>query len=288
MVLTPQRPAGLGARAVAGLLRFASGLGLVHWLQRMPFIYQPLRSLLVSSAGGPDRPREILNGPLAGFRMVLGPHDRNAYLLNTHEPAIVELAAGLCRPGMHVLDVGAHVGYFSLLFAVRTGSAGRVTTLEPNPANVAKIRAMIAANALENIELLPLAASDADGTVEFATEETGQMGHITPAQSAARPGVVTVQATRIDTLSARPGFRPVDLLKLDVEGAEVAALHGMAALLVRDRPIIICEWHPAAAGSDFSTTFQSLGYECELLEPASNTTPFHLLARPARATRPHA
>lgn len=268
-----------------GLLRLANGTGLVRILQKMPFLYRPLRSLVVSSAGGPDQPREILYGPLAGFRMVLGPHDRNAYLLNSHEPAIVGLAAGLCRPGMHVLDIGAHVGYFSLLFAVRAGATGRVTTLEPNPSNVAKIRAMIAANALTNIEVFPLAASDTDGAVEFVTEETGQMGHITSAP-ADHPGMVTVQAVRVDNLCAQQRFRPVDLVKLDVEGAEGAALNGMAALLARDRPVVVCEWHPAVAGTGYLAVFESLGYACELLEPASDTAPFHLLARPAGVGRP--
>ena len=229
-----------------------------------------------------------MTGPLAGYRMVLGSGDRRAYLVNAHEPSIVHLTSDLCRPGMHVLDIGAHVGYFSLLFSVRTGPTGLVTTLEPNPHNVAKVRAMAVANGLTNIAIHPLAASDQDGSVEFLTEETGQMGHMVDASNPGQAGMVKVQAVRIDSLCADGRLGRVDLIKLDVEGAEVKALAGMAGLLQRDRPIVICEWHPSVAGPDFAPTFARLGYQCELLEPASATTPFHLLARPAGASRPSA
>jgi hypothetical protein len=68
---------------------------------------------------------------------------------------------------------------------------------------------------------------------------------------------------------------------MDIEGAEVDALLGMKSLLVRYRPVIVCEWHPARAGRDFRGAFQSVGYRCVLLEPESGTNAFHVIARPA-------
>ncbi len=280
--MNPTKLQRIRGKVVQGMIRLANGIRLVHFLQRWPALYRPLRATLISSSGGTEL-REIIAGPLAGYHMALGAHDRNAYLINTHEPDIVRLASELCQPGMRVLDVGAHVGYFSLLFAVRAGPTGHVTTLEPNPGNVSKILAMVAANGLTNIEVCPLAASDVDGSVDFVTEDTGQMGHIIGNGLAGRTGVVSVQATRIDSLCAQQRLGKIDLVKLDVEGAEAKALNGMAGLLARCRPLVICEWHPRVAGSDYSGVFGRLGYVCELLEPSSDTNPFHLIARPGHA-----
>jgi len=262
-----------------GIIRLASNTGIVSLLQRLPAIYVPLRAALASYTGGTG-PREILDGPLAGYYMVLGTHDRNAYLINTHEPNIVKLITELCQPGMRVLDIGAHVGYFSLLFSVRVGPTGHVTTLEPNPQNFSKIGAMVNANGLTNIEVCALAASDENGTVDFVTEETGQMGHIISGGVGGNTGIVTVRAVRVDSLCEQLRLDHIDLIKLDIEGAEAKALMGMAGLLARSRPLVICEWHPTAAGADYAGVFGRLGYGCELLEPFSESTPFHLLARP--------
>lgn len=283
--MNPTKYQRIRGEFVQGIIRLANGIRLVHFLQRWPALYRPLRAAFISSCGGTEL-REIIAGPLAGYHMAISTHDRIAYLINTHEPDIVRLASELCQPGMRVLDVGAHVGYFSLLFSVRVGPTGHVTTLEPNPGNVSKILAMVAANCLTNIEVCPLAASDVDGRVDFVTEDSGQMGHIISNGQAGRTSVISVQATRIDSLCAQQRLGKIDLVKLDVEGAEAKALTGMAGLLARCRPLVICEWHPQAAGSDYSGVFRRLGYACELLEPSSDITPFHLIARPGHADIP--
>src|SRR5262249_18621570 len=106
------------------IARAASVARAPEWLQRVPVIYRPLRALFVTLSGGTGS-REIVAGPLRGYRIVLGEGDRNAYLINTHERDIVDLAARLCEPGMSVIDIGAHVGHFSLLFSVKVGPHGR-------------------------------------------------------------------------------------------------------------------------------------------------------------------
>ncbi len=265
------------------MIKVAGRTGLARHLQRIPGLYGFSRSLLLAVVGRGSAGREIVDGPLKGYRMVLGPHDRNAYLVNNHERAIVDRLCELCRPGMCVLDVGAHVGYFSLLFSVRVGPQGCVNTFEPNPANVTKIREMLKLNQCVNVQLFPVAASDCSEQVRFVTEHTGQMGHIATGPAAASEGCVTVEAVRIDEVARQHEFRRVDLIKLDVEGAEAKALAGMAELLRRDKPVIVCEWHPAGAGDDYEGTFRHFGFRCELLEPASPREPFHVLARPELA-----
>ncbi len=262
-------------------LRVASASGLSTGLQRVPFIYRPIRGLLMSMAGGESSGREIVKGPLTGYRLCLGKDDRNAYLVNEHEPEIVGFFSGLCQPGMRVLDIGAHIGYFTLLSSVKVGAEGRVLTFEPNPVNYRKITTMVGLNSLKNVTVLPNAASDCECTVSFAVESTGQMGHITESQQGGEQ-TVTVQAVRVDDAVQRSGLDRVDLIKLDVEGAEPKALAGMEGILRRWGPTVVCEWHPAAAGRDYAATFARLGYSYRLLEPEGDG-PFHILAQPLKS-----
>ncbi len=268
------------ASASKWLLYTGNALGLFQGLKRCPLIYSPLRAIFNLIIGKGLPAREIVSGPLRGYKMVLGPNDRNAYLVNTYEPMTVELAQRLCQPGMHVLDMGAHVGYFSLLFSVLVGPAGQVCTIEPNPENLKKIKSMIGINGLQNIRVFPFAVSDRTGDVQFITENTGSMGHMATLPSESPGVVVTVRAVRMDDLAGDQGIDRIDLIKMDVEGAELKALTGMTALIGRCSPTIICEWHPAVAGQDYRTVFEELGYHCEALEPPSATEPFHVLARP--------
>lgn len=262
------------------LLSAGNALGMFSFLKRCPLIYNPLRKILVLIVGEGLSAREIVNGPLRGYKIVLGPGDRNAYLINTHERMIVEWAQQLCQPGMHALDLGAHVGYFSLLFSVLVGPAGQVYTIEPNPENLRKIRSMIEINKRQNIRVFPFAASDQAGEVQFVVENTGSMGHLATLSPENHAAAVTVRAVRLDDLAGDQGIDRIDLIKMDVEGAELKALAGMTGLISRWRPTIICEWHPAVAGPDYQAIFAQLGYHGETLEPASSTEPFHILARP--------
>jgi FkbM family methyltransferase len=263
------------------LLRFASASGLSLRLQRAPVLYRPLRALLVGLVGKGGS-REIVVGPLAGYRLCLGPADRNAYLVNEHEPEIVDVIHEHCLPDMHVLDLGAHIGYFTLLLAVRVGPRGHVYAFEPNPSNFAKINSMIVTNGLTNVNVFPCAVADVNCEMSFTVEPTGQMGHISPDQSAASPETVTVDAVRIDDMFGESGLKRLDFVKMDVEGAEPKALAGMGELLRRFGPTVVCEWHPSVAGIDYVSAFNQVGYECTLLEPESPSKPFHVLARPRR------
>ena len=263
------------------LVRAASNSSLASRLQHFPAIYRPLRAALVDLVGRGPVTREIVDGPLRGYRMVLGSDDRNAYLVNAHERPIVNLVCQWCKPGMQVLDVGAHVGYFTLLFAVLVGPKGRVYAVEPKPENLVKLRAMLAANSVANVTVFPVAATDRKGEVEFITERTGQMGHISDGRAPHEDeSVIAVEAVRLDDLTRANDISRIDLIKIDIEGTEPEALRGMADLLLHDRPAIICEWHPLVAGPDYTAVFGTLGYACDVLEPSSRTEPFHVLACP--------
>jgi FkbM family methyltransferase len=134
-----------------------------------------------------------------------------------------------------VFDVGAGIGAETLLFSRLVGAAGRVVSLEAHPDTYKRLADLCNANGLDNVIPLQVAASDSDGTVVISNLEhhvqnivleTGQDG-------------IEVPSRRIDTLAAELGITRIDLLKMNVEGAERLAVQGLGALLRNTRHVCI-------------------------------------------------
>lgn len=146
-----------------------------------------------------------------------------------------ELAEALTPPGGRVLDLGAHVGTFALAVA----SIGRrVIAVEPSPRNFELLDASRRINHLTRLATVHAAAIDAPGMVGFIP--AGPFGHVTPDLSPV--GGLDVPAVAADDLLGQFGWDRVDFIKMDVEGAEVAALIGLSGLLRRpDAPPLLVE-----------------------------------------------
>jgi FkbM family methyltransferase len=168
------------------------------------------------------------------------------------EPQVEAVLRRLVRPGDVVAEVGANVGYHTLVLAERVGRAGHVHSFEPHPRLLPLLRATLAFNgsAGERVTLHACAALDAPGRVGFAAshEQVGS-GHLqVRGLSAAYDEVYAerfeVEAVRIDDRLAQ--VPALDLLRMDAEGSEGLALHGAAALIARSPRIrIVTEWSPA-------------------------------------------
>jgi FkbM family methyltransferase len=138
------------------------------------------------------------------------------------------------------LDVGANVGYFSLLLAHRQPSS-RVFAFEPNPAIACHLDESIVRNSLmDRLTLHPLAASDTSGTLSFIVDAENS-GH-SRLSGDGRAGAFEVEMIRLDDwLPAQLGERPLHVVKIDVEGAELRVLRGMKNLLQTHRPALVVE-----------------------------------------------
>jgi len=174
-------------------------------------------------------------------------------------PESFELALGLLAPGSLVLDLGAHLGTFSLAAATR---GHRVVAIEASPRNAEFLRASRRANGFDRLRVVEVAVSDAPGTVRFRPE--GAWGQITEGWS---PGVVEVQARPVSQILAEHDVERVDFVKLDVEGSEIAAIRGMHDLLSGpDAPPVIYESNAhtlrmfGATPEQLIATFEELGY----------------------------
>jgi FkbM family methyltransferase len=186
------------------------------------------------------------------------------YALGTSEPRVQEFFATALRPGMVFWDVGANVGFFTVLAARLVGPDGHVVAIEPMPENLRALRHNVALNNLTNVIVVPCAAAARREQLRMLRghEPTWSRVACNGEGDAGEP----VQGEPLDALPARFGVAPPDVVKLDVEGAECDALAGMAELLGEKRPVIVAEMHGRSA--EFARVLRAHGYVLRALESA--------------------
>ncbi len=141
----------------------------------------------------------------------------------------------LVTPGSIVIDVGANIGFFAVLFARWTGPDGRVVAIEPEPRNLASLRRRIGQTGLQGvIEAVPAVAADHAGELRLALTP----GH--PGDHHIAASGIPVEAVTLDDLVAGDS-RAVSLVKIDAQGAEALVLGGARRLLAEARPALYVE-----------------------------------------------
>ena len=215
--------------------------------------------------------RRLLVRPLEARLHFYTPEEDPLYLrlnllLGQYEPETTSAIKRLLRPGLTVIDVGAHVGYYARLAAEHVGANGHVIALEPNPSTFAMLSRNLAS--YTNATLIEAAASDQEGVALLydAHHETGgsslQMddskhdyydrlvvqGELAPRAAGGLPVVTySVRTELLDNLLADAGIDRVDIVKIDVEGAELSALRGMERTISASRPLwLIIEFNPTS------------------------------------------
>jgi FkbM family methyltransferase len=168
------------------------------------------------------------------------------------------------RPGDWALDIGANVGHYTMRMSQLVGAVGRVIALEPVPDTFALLAANARLFAHANVSLVNAAASDRTATVRF---EIPRFPHGLPnyyqARFTSNPAGLAVLALPVDALALPVTVR---LVKIDVEGHELAVLRGMRRLLERDHPILIVE----TGAQETVDLLIGLGYVTERLPGSSN------------------
>jgi FkbM family methyltransferase len=171
----------------------------------------------------------------------------------------------LLAPDAAVLDVGANIGAYAVQLGRALRGGGRLIAIEPVPANVERLRENIEANALtEVVEIINAAVGEREGVVHLqgATGREGLTGNAVVADYG-----IAASLTTIDTVAEARGLSRCDLIKLDVEGGEFAALRGAERLLRRCRPVLYLElnahWmrHFGWSVRDLLHYLAPLGYE---------------------------
>jgi FkbM family methyltransferase len=256
--------AKLASRAIGGYQRWSPIQRGKHWLLRRSssFLIAPVDSGLWIRATG------------------LSVFEWNALRGLPCESATTALFHQVLRPGMVVFDVGANVGYYSMLAARALGATGHVHSFEATPIVANRIRENLAINGLDNVTVNNLAVCDRVGTVEFRVQPDDSEGNSLVHYEAGWE-TVRVPATTLDEYTTEHKISHVNLIKIDVEGAEGMVLAGASGLLSGDEcPVLIIESNPAtleAAGHSpqgirnllASHDYMCFGLEELLPEPAS-------------------
>jgi FkbM family methyltransferase len=243
--------------------------------------------------------RRMLNPPtptlelvqLDRFRLYIMPDDvvigRGIATHRAYEPAVTRAVEAVLRPGMTFLDVGANIGYFSLLAASCVGPSGKVFAFEPSQTNVKLLHASRVLNGFENVEVFPLAAGR-EWELSFydASHSNGWVSPIASKPEDLLPRAVVLTAPLATIL---PADRRIDMIKIDVEGAEYQALQGARAILERDHPPIVSEFSPPAlesisgvSGAVYLEFLTALGYRLSVLadgDPIACGTDVELVMR---------
>jgi FkbM family methyltransferase len=204
-------------------------------------------------------PREwvvpILQGPLRGKRWIAGSAVHSCWLGSYEHKKQKRISEEVGR-GSVFYDVGANVGIYSLLSSQLVGS-GKVYAFEPVPRNLAYLRRHLKLNNVDNVEVLALAICDVTGQANFEVETTGLMGQLTEG------GSVTVSTATLDSLIENGSVAPPDVIKMDIEGAELLALRGASFIFEWYRPVLFLATHGCAVERECRELLATWGYQIE-------------------------
>lgn len=212
-------------------------------------LLRPLAHLLPTGMTVP-----VLKGPLKGKKWIVGAAAGGgkglSIIINSTEPEQLQHAVRTIHKECICFDIGANVGLYTLLFSQY---AKAVYSFEPLPRNLMYLTRLVALNSMSNAHIIPCALSDFSGVARFEedTPATGKLG---------LQGKVPVLVTTCDQFIADADVVP-QVLKIDVEGAELSVLKGARNLLQTSHPSLLLSVHSDALREDCIAYLQALGYE---------------------------
>jgi FkbM family methyltransferase len=205
------------------------------------------------------RPITILEGPAKGLRINL--HGAAvAFATGAAERPVQDALVREIRPGATVFDIGANVGFVTLVAARLVGPNGRVVAFEPVPENVESIKENLALNEVDWVELRETAIGREGGSARMIVSDVSAFSRLeTISVPDAERERIDVSITSIDELVGSGSVPAPDLVKIDVEGAELEVIEGMRRTIAEHHPVILCEIHDCNV--PYAELMRSLGYE---------------------------
>lgn len=180
----------------------------------------------------------IQRGPGKGLKINASGR-RAGYLLGTSDYAEQRLIASILNPGDVLYEIGANIGFFVLLGARYVKPNGFVYAFEPDPKSVDRLRRNVFLNKFQHIDIIEAAVCDQNGTVILNLHPDSGKNTIEPTRTSQNS--IEAQSIRLDSWVKNK--RPPDIMKVDVEGAEIEVLQGAMKTVKQFRPILIIEVH---------------------------------------------
>lgn len=246
-------------------------------------LYVPIRRKLYRffwkfSAPSLDKPLDIGGHKICGIGPNRGGQNGMGLLMDTYEEDSTRLFNELVQENMNVIDIGAHIGYYTLHAARKVGNSGRVYAFEPENENYKWLLRNIEINNYSNVTASEKAVTDSSGSVKlWLAKGTGShslhpnFGEIREETSKESDSVQKneiVKSTSLDDFLELQGWPIISVIKIDVEGAEPQVFSGMKKLLERQKELkIIFEFNrfnfqnSDISASDFLKSLQEKGFK---------------------------
>ncbi len=203
-----------------------------------------------------DRPLRVLSGVLAGARWISTSHTHGCWL-GIYERRLQHDLASILRPGDTFFDVGANVGFFTLLASRLVTPAGRVVAFEPLRRNLRLLERHLELNGVGNVTVVSAAAAEKAGSGFLSTNQS-------PAQGALTATGIEVSTVSLDEVVERGEAPPPSAMKIDVEGAETRVLEGAREVLGRWHPTVFLSAHGVARHEECRSLLEERGYRVRL------------------------
>jgi FkbM family methyltransferase len=222
----------------------------------------------------------IVQGPLRGKKWIAGSSNHGCWL-GSYEYEKQNAFCKELRKGAVVYDLGANVGFYSLLASTLVGTEGLVCSFEPSPRNLAFLRKHIELNRVSNCRILDVAVSSSDGAAYFSLGSHNAQGHLIGSEA---DHTVKVKTVKLDTLVFSQAAAPPDLVKCDIEGGEYEALKGAERTLRQFSPVIFLATHGQEVHQRCCAWLRELGYDLKPLGAPSLSEADEIIARHPRAS----
>jgi FkbM family methyltransferase len=175
------------------------------------------------------------------------------------------------KPGMVVIDVGANVGVYTFSAAARVGATGKVIAVEPTALCVQCLHETIRINALEQVSVYAVAASDTEGSLSFRVSASSEYNEVV-ARDVQEAGLVTIPCLPLDIICEKENIQQVDIIKIDAEGHELSVLKGALQVIASFHPVILYENLAGASDANLPVYdfLRTQGYELYRYRAFSN------------------
>ena len=175
--------------------------------------------------------------------------------LGVHERKNIEFLSMMVQKGYVFYDIGANVGYYSIVSSMMVGNDGKVFAFEPNPRNLHLLKKHLSLNNCQNVGVISACVGDKMGLVHFDLSDDPSTSHVDS------KGKLRVRMVQIDTLVANDVMPPPDFMKIDVEGAEMLVLKGAQCTLNTFHPRILLSTHNAKVHKQCLEFLKVRGYK---------------------------
>ena len=206
----------------------------------------------------------ILQGKIKGKKWIVGSSNHGCWL-GSYEYEKQILFTKVVKEGSVVYDIGAHVGFYTLLASELVGPKGKVIAFEPYPRNLEYLKRHLQLNKCNNVTVIEAAVAEQSGIGFFEEGDNSTTGHLS---SNSKHGV-KVKTVSLDDLVLKKQIPPPDYMKIDVEGAELLVFKGARLVLINYYPTIFLATHGVEVHKECCEFLKEIGYNLQSINEES-------------------